>query len=78
MLYEVITIICPSNVNGIVGFKPTVGLISQQGIVPISPSQDTAGPMTRTVRGAALMLNAMDPGEQDYTLGLSPDALKVV
>ncbi len=70
------SIICPSNVNGIVGFKPTVGLISQQGIVPISPSQDTAGPMTRTVRGAALMLNAMDPGEQDYTLGLSPDALK--
>ena len=70
------SIICPSNVNGIVGFKPTVGLISQQGIVPISPSQDTAGPMTRTVRGAAFMLNAMDPGEQDYTLGLSPDALK--
>ena len=70
------SIICPANVNGIVGFKPTVGLISQEGIVPISPSQDTAGPMTRTVRGAALMLNAMDPGGQDYTLALSPDALK--
>jgi amidase len=70
------SIICPSNVNGIVGFKPTVGLISQEGIVPISPSQDTAGPMTRTVRGAALMMNAMDPGDVDYTLGLSPDALK--
>ena len=70
------SIICPSNVNGIVGFKPTVGLISQEGIVPISPSQDTAGPMARTVRGAALMLNAMDPGTEDYTLALSPDALK--
>lgn len=69
------SIICPSNVNGIVGFKPTVGLVSQEGIVPISPSQDTAGPMTRTVRGVALMLNAMDPGDDDYTLGLSPDAL---
>lgn len=70
------SIICPSNVNGIVGFKPTVGLVPQEGIVPISPSQDTAGPMTRTVRGTALMLNAMDPGDEDYTLGLSPDALK--
>ena len=70
------SIICPSNVNGIVGFKPTVGLISQEGIVPISPSQDTAGPMTRTVRGAALMMNAMDPGDEDYTIGLSPDSLK--
>ena len=70
------SIICPSNVNGIVGFKPTVGLISQQGIVPISPSQDTAGPMAKTVRGAAIMLNAMDPGATDYTLALSPDALK--
>jgi amidase len=70
------SIICPSNVNGIVGFKPTVGLISQEGIVPISPSQDTAGPMARTVRGAALMLNAMDPGAEDYTISLSPDALK--
>ena len=70
------SIICPSNVNGIVGFKPTVGLIPQEGIVPISPSQDTAGPMAKTVRGAALMLNAMDPGSTDYTVSLSPDALK--
>ncbi|MEZ6002183.1 amidase [Hyphomonas sp.] len=70
------SIICPSNVNGIVGFKPTVGLISQEGIVPISPSQDTAGPMTRTVRGAAMMMNAMDPGDEDYTIGLSADSLK--
>lgn len=53
------SIICPSNVNGIVGFKPTVGLISQQYIVPISSTQDTAGPMTKTVRGAAMMMDAM-------------------
>lgn len=53
------SIICPSNVNGIVGFKPTVGLIPQDYIVPISSSQDTAGPMTKTVRGAAMMLQAM-------------------
>jgi amidase len=72
------SIICPSNVNGVVGLKPTVGLIPQAGIVPISPSQDTAGPMTRTVRGAAMMMNAMDAGETDYTALLSPDALKGV
>ncbi len=53
------SIICPSNVNGVVGFKPTVGLVSQQYIVPISSSQDTAGPMTKTVTGAAMMMNAM-------------------
>ncbi|WP_427451929.1 amidase [Litorimonas sp. WD9-15] len=53
------SIICPSNVNGIVGFKPTVGLVSQQHIVPISASQDTAGPMTKTVTGAAMMMDAM-------------------
>ena len=53
------SIICPSQVNGIVGFKPTVGLVSAEYIVPISPTQDTAGPMTRTVYDAALMLDAM-------------------
>ncbi len=72
------SIICPSNVNGLVGFKPTVGVIPQDGIIPISPSQDTAGPMTKTVRGAALMMNAMDAGQTDYTDGLSADALKGV
>ena len=72
------SIICPSNVNGLVGLKPTVGLIPQAGIVPISSSQDTAGPMTTTVRGAALMMNAMVAGDTDYTAGLSPDALKGV
>ena len=53
------SVICPANVNGVVGFKPTVGLVSAQYIVPISPSQDTAGPMTKTVMGAAMMLDAM-------------------
>lgn len=53
------SIICPSTINGIVGFKPTVGLVSTQYIIPISTTQDTAGPMTRTVLGAALMLDAM-------------------
>ena len=53
------SIICPSNVNGIVGFKPTLGLLSQDRIIPISPSQDTAGPMARSVEGAALLLDAM-------------------
>ncbi len=53
------SIICPASINGIVGLKPTVGLVSRSGIIPISVSQDTAGPMARTVRDAALLLNAM-------------------
>ena len=53
------SIVCPAAVNGIVGIKPTVGLISRVGIIPISASQDTAGPMTRTVTDAALLLAAM-------------------
>ncbi len=56
------SIICPAQVNGIVGFKPTHGLLSTAGIVPIAASQDTAGPMTRTVADAALMMDAMVPG----------------
>ena len=74
------SIICPSNANGIVGFKPTVGLVSQQYIVPISPSQDTAGPMTTTVMGAAMMLKSMatGPGKTDYAAELDPNALKNV
>lgn len=57
------SIISPSSVNGIVGIKPTVGAVSAQGIIPISASQDTAGPMARTVRDAAILLAAMaDPG----------------
>lgn len=53
------SITCPANVNGIVGIKPTLGLVSQAGIIPIAHSQDTAGPMARTVADAALLLAAL-------------------
>ncbi|MEQ8359542.1 MAG: amidase [Cytophagales bacterium] len=53
------SIVCPSNNNGIVGIKPTVGLVSRSGIIPISFTQDTAGPMARTVTDAVLCLNAI-------------------
>lgn len=53
------SIVCPANANGIVGLKPTVGLISRSGIIPISFTQDTPGPMTRTVKDAAIALGAM-------------------
>jgi len=74
------SIICPSNANGVVGFKPTVGIVPQQYIIPISVSQDTAGPMTKTVMGAALMMNAMatTTPDTDYSAGLTKDALKGV
>jgi len=61
------SITCPAAANGIVGFKPTVGLVSRTHVVPISSSQDTPGPMTRTVRDAALVLEAMagsDPADR--------------
>ena len=64
------SIICPASRNGIVGFKPTVGLVSQTGIIPISPSQDTAGPMTDSVLLAAQLLDAMDEVEVDYAAQL--------
>jgi amidase len=54
------SISCPSSINGIVGLKPTVGLVSRTGIIPISKTQDTAGPMTRTVRDAAIILAAIN------------------
>lgn len=85
------SVTCPAAVNGIVGLKPTVGLISRTHIIPISASQDTAGPMTRDVRTAALMLGAMagsDPADPatleadkhrtDYVAALKPNALKGV
>ena len=53
------SVVCPSSANGLVGLKPTVGLVSRSGIIPISQSQDTAGPMARTVRDVAMMLSAM-------------------
>jgi len=84
------SIICPSVTNGVVGIKPTVGLVSRTGIIPISHSQDTSGPMTRTVTDAAIMLTAMagtdknDPATaeadrrraKDYTKFLDPRGLK--
>lgn len=71
------SVICPSNVNGIVGFKPTVGLVAQDYIIPISSTQDTAGPMTKSVTGAAMMLTAMATGEAktDYASALNAGSL---
>jgi len=83
------SIVCPSGANSLVGIKPTVGLVSRSGIIPISHSQDTAGPMARTVTDAAILLGAMtgldarDPatGESDgkaladYTTFLDPKGL---
>jgi amidase len=82
------SIICPASLNGVVGLKPTAGLLSRSGIVPVSHHVDTPGPMARTVRDAALLLNAMtgnDPAEPvkkpqalnavDYTRLLRPNAL---
>lgn len=84
------SIVCPAAVNGLVGLKPTLGLVSRAGIVPLSHSQDTAGPMTLSVRDAALLMNVIagsdknDPATvdadrqraTDYTAGLNPQALK--
>ena len=61
------SVVCPANANGIVGIKPTVGLVSRSGIIPISHSQDTAGPMARTVTDAAILLGALtgtDPRDE--------------
>jgi amidase len=63
------SVVCPSATNGLAGIKPTVGLVSRAGIIPISHSQDTAGPMCRTLRDAAILLGALtgvDP-EDSYT-----------
>ncbi|WP_440055697.1 amidase [Pseudoalteromonas sp. T1lg65] len=73
------SIVCPASNNGIVGIKPTVGLISGEGIVPISHSQDTAGPMAKTVKGAALLLNSLvtkSSDSVDYTANLNQASLK--
>jgi amidase len=60
------SIVCPAALNGVVGIKPTLGLVSQRGIVPIAASQDTAGPMARTVAGAALLLSVLLDEAIDY------------
>src|SRR6478672_9553849 len=84
------SIVCPSGANGLVGIKPTVGLLSRTGIIPISHTQDTAGPMARTVADAALLLGAMTGVDErdeatrasrgkalaDYTPFLDPRGLK--
>jgi len=84
------SIVCPSNANGIVGIKPTVGLVSRRGIIPISHNQDTAGPMARSVADAARLLNVisgLDPedtagekippnGVPDFTDSLKPEGLQ--
>ena len=84
------SIVCPSAVNGLVGIKPTIGLVSRAGIIPISHTQDTAGPMARTVADAAILLGAMtgvDPKDAataayrarpatDYRQALDAGALK--
>ncbi|MBC7878603.1 MAG: amidase [Anaerolineales bacterium] len=59
------SIICPAQTNGIVGIKPTLGLVSRSGIIPIAHSQDTAGPMARTVADAAILLGAMTGVDKD-------------
>jgi amidase len=80
------SVVCPSSINGVVGFKPTLGLVSRRRVVPISHSQDTPGPMARSVRDVALLLSAMagpDPSDpatagtttRDYAAGLSTTAL---
>src|SRR5437879_3978763 len=82
------SLLSPATQNGLVTVKPTVGLISRAGILPISHSQDTAGPLTRTVRDSAILLNVLaqkDPQDvatqpmqrpNDYTAGLDKDGLK--
>jgi amidase len=59
------SIVCPSSGNGLVGIKPTVGLVSRAGIIPIAHSQDTAGPMCRTVTDAAILLGALAAADSD-------------
>ncbi|MEJ7700549.1 MAG: amidase [Pyrinomonadaceae bacterium] len=84
------SIVCPASICGIVGLKPTVGLISRSGVIPIAHSQDTAGPMTRTVSDAAILLSALTAvdgrdsataqnnkkAEKDYTRFLQKDGLR--
>ena len=82
------SIVCPSSINGLVGIKPTVGLVSRSGVIPVSHSQDTPGPMARTIADAAALLMALagtDPRdaatararlEPDYAAILDPEGLR--
>ncbi len=71
------SIVCPASVNGVVGFKPTVGLVSRTHIVPISHSQDTAGPITTTVEEAAIVLTAIAGSDPMDVATAEADARKV-
>ena len=71
------SITCPAAINGIVGFKPTVGLVSRTHVVPISHSQDTAGPMTRTVEDAAIVLGVIAGSDPADPATAEADARKV-
>jgi amidase len=62
------SIVCPASVNGVVGIKPTVGLVSRSGIIPISKTQDTAGPMARTVKDAAILLGVLAGTDESDTI----------
>jgi amidase len=82
------SVVCPAGINGIVGIKPTLGLVSRSGIIPLAHSQDTAGPMARSVRDAAILLTAMTgvdaddpstaagPGPIGYSSNLAADGLR--
>lgn len=84
------SIVCPSSANGVVGIKPTVGLVGRSGIIPIAHTQDTAGPMARTVSDAATLLSALTgvdsrdevtrqsqgKSHQDYTQFLDPQGMQ--
>ena len=70
------SIISPSASNGVVGIKPGIGVVSRQGVIPISHVQDTAGAHARTVRDAAVLLGVLSDDGLDYTSGLRPDALR--
>jgi amidase len=70
------SIICPSSANGVVGIKPAVGLVSRRGIIPISRSQDSAGPHARNVRDAALLLGALVDHPTDFTSHLDSGILR--
>jgi amidase len=67
------SVVSPSSVNGIVGIKPTVGLLSRSGIIPISSTQDTAGPMARTVKDAAILLGALTGVDDDDAVTKNSD-----
>ena len=84
------SVVCPASANGLVGIKPTLGFVSRSGVIPIAHSQDTPGPMARTVRDAAILLSALAGVDQrdsataessgripaDYTRFLDPNGLK--